>query len=287
LYNSAQIANKEKAVQKQPPGNDSPQWLDATRISDALGALRDDFHIEIFDRVTSTNTLLLDRTAAGAPSGSVIAAEWQSEGHGRAGRTWYAERGEGLTFSLLWRFECGLAGLSGLGLAVGVAVMRALDELGAAGATLKWPNDVLTKTGKLAGILVEAQNGSPDTSAAVIGIGLNLSHAQAIADKVNQPMAALADLVATLPDRNRLLALLLRALHGVLTEFAAGGFAVLRAEWERRHGSQDQPVRLTMPDGKIITGIARGVAEDGTLLLETERGVQRFYMGETSLRGGK
>lgn len=265
---------------------DPLQWLDAARIAGHLGKLRKRFHIDILDSAASSNTLLLQRAAQGAPSGSVVAAEWQSGGRGRLGRAWHSGLGGALTFSLLWRFERGLSALSGLSLAVGVAAMRALDELGINGASLKWPNDVMTQKGKLAGILIEAQGDMLGPSAVVIGIGLNLSRARAVEEKVDQPMAVLADLADAPPERNLLLAVLLRALHGVLEEFAAGGFAALRAEWERRHGLQGRPVRLLMPDGGKVPGIARGAAEDGALLLETAQGVQRFNAGEIGLRSG-
>ena len=88
------------------------------------------FAIEVLDVAASTNTLLMERAAAGAAGGSVIAAEWQTHGRGRRGRVWHATPGAALTFSLLWRFQQGAGALSGLSLAVGVAVARTLARLG-------------------------------------------------------------------------------------------------------------------------------------------------------------
>jgi BirA family biotin operon repressor/biotin-[acetyl-CoA-carboxylase] ligase len=81
-----------------------------------------------------------------------------------------------------------------------------------------------------------------------------------------------------------LLAGLLRELHAVITVFADRGFAALRSEWQNLHAHQDGPVQLLLPDGRIETGIARGVAEDGALLLETVAGITRHHSGEVSLR---
>ena len=120
-----------------------PQWLNATGIARALGEQAREFKIEILDSVSSSNTLLLQRAAQGAPGGSVLAVEWQSGGRGRMGRVWHSGLGNALTFSLLWRFEQGLSFLSGLSLAAGVALIRALRVLGITNAQLKWPNDVL------------------------------------------------------------------------------------------------------------------------------------------------
>jgi len=268
-----------------------PQWLDAARISSQLGELGKFFQIEILDSAPSSNTLLLQRAApnsanGGAPGGSVLAVEWQSGGRGRQGRVWHSGLGNALTFSLLWRFECGLSALSGLSLAAGVALMRALHVLDVQGVHLKWPNDVLGPHGKLAGILVEAQGDMLGPSAVVIGIGMNLSLPHTVARHIGQPAANLADMTTALPERNLLLAVLLRELHGVLHEFAAHGFAALRTEWESCHALHNQPVQLLLPDGSSVAGVARGVTEEGALKLETRQGMLKFNVGEISLRSG-
>lgn len=269
--------------------NNPPQWLDARRIADLMGEQGKNFRIEIFDNAVSSNTLLLQRAKldvanGGAPSASVLAVEWQSCGRGRLGRSWHSGLGNALTFSLLWRFDCGLSALSGLSLAAGVALIRALRVLGIASAQLKWPNDVLSGKRKLAGILIEAQGDMLGPSAVVIGIGLNLSLQQQVLRQIGQPITSLADMLGEMPERNHLLAVILLELDNVLREFAAHGFAVLRAEWQSYHAFQDQPVRVLLPDGSSIDGIVRGVAEDGALELETMQEIRRFNVGEVSLR---
>jgi BirA family biotin operon repressor/biotin-[acetyl-CoA-carboxylase] ligase len=267
-----------------------PQWLDAAQVSRHLAAAAADFHLEIMDSAPSSNTLLLQRAAQGAPNGSVLAVEWQSGGRGRLGRPWHSGLGNALTFSLLWRFDCGLAGLSGLSLATGVAMMRALKILGVSGARLKWPNDVLGAGGKIAGILIEAQGDMLGPSAVVIGIGMNLTLPHEVLQRIDQPVSDLSQLTAALPPRNLLLATLLRELAGVLREFADAGFAGLREEWENNHLFQNQAVQLLLPDGKKIQGIVRGVNQDGALSVEVESAaggqaeMRIFHAGEISLR---
>ncbi len=269
-----------------------PQWLDAKRITGHMGERGHNFQIEILDRAVSSNSLLLQRAKldvanGGAPGGSVLAVEWQSGGRGRLGRTWHSGLGNALTFSLLWRFDCGLSALSGLSLAAGVALIRALRVLGIASAELKWPNDVLSDKGKLAGILIEAQGDMLGPSAVVIGIGLNLSLQQQVLRQIGQPVTSLEDMLVealAVPERNHLLAVILIELDSVLREFAAHGFAALRAEWQNYHGMQGQPVQVLLPDGSSVGGIVRGVAEDGALELETMHEIRRFNVGEVSLR---
>lgn len=267
-----------------------PQWLDAAQVNAHLAGESGDFHLEILDAAPSSNTLLLQRAAQGAPHGSVLAVEWQSGGRGRLGRTWHSGLGNALTFSLLWRFDCGLSGLSGLSLATGVALIRALQALGVSGARLKWPNDVLGAGGKIAGILIEAQGDMLGPSAVVIGIGMNLTLPQQILQRIDQPVSDLSQLTAALPQRNLLLATVLHQLATVLREFSADGFAGLRAEWENYHLYQNRAVQLLLPDGKIIQGIVRGVNQDGALSAEVKSAaggyteMRIFHAGEISLR---
>ncbi|MBI5918835.1 MAG: biotin--[acetyl-CoA-carboxylase] ligase [Nitrosomonadales bacterium] len=261
-----------------------PQWLEIDKLRAELGDVACRFSVEILDGAASSNSLLTRRAAQGAPSGSVLAVEWQSAGRGRLGRTWHSGLGNALTFSLLWRFDCGLAALSGLSLAAGLAVARALERLGIADARLKWPNDVLgPDRAKLAGILIEAQGDMLGPSAVIIGIGLNLSLPEDVLRQVDQPVTCLSRMGAR-PERNRLLAVVLRELAEVLDGFAAHGFTPFRAEWERRHAAQDGEVRMLMPDGVSLPGIARGVAADGALRLETANGERQINSGEVSLR---
>ncbi len=268
-----------------------PQWLDAGQIADHLGEDFTAFHLSILDSAPSSNTLLLQQAANGAPTGTVLAVEWQSGGRGRMGRSWHSGLGNALTFSLLWRFELGLGALAGLSLAAGVAVVRALRAMGIRGARLKWPNDVLDGRGaKLAGILIEAQGDMLGPSAVVIGIGINLSLPKQVVQQIDQAAASVVDMAGEAPDRNALLAVLLRELKSLLREFSENGFDALRAEWEAYHVLQNQSVHVLLPDGRRIAGIARGITADGALQLETAdpggtaTTIQTFHAGDVSLR---
>lgn len=261
-----------------------PQWLDGASIARHLGRLRKQFHLAIIDCAPSSNTLLMQQLALGAPGGTVLAVEWQTDGRGRLGRPWYSGLGTSLTFSLLWRFDRGLAALSGLSLAVGVALIRALRAVGVDAAQLKWPNDVLDEhNAKLAGILIEAQGEMLGPSAVIIGIGLNLSLPLEMVRQIDRPATSLVDMRGIATDRNRLFAVLLLELAEVLNKFADRGFAALRTEWENHHALQDKRVRLSLPDGSRVAGIARGVTDEGALKLETDQGTQIFHAGDISL----
>jgi len=259
-------------------------WLDVAAVQSLLTGSVPTLNLALLDSATSSNSALLQRATQGAPSGTVLAVEWQTAGRGRLGRTWHAALGDSLTFSVLWRFDCGLAGLAGLSLAVGVALIRALRQLGFTEVGLKWPNDVLTEHGKLAGILIEAQGDMMGPSAVVIGIGMNVRLPEKMPTEVTQAVGSLAQLGDNLLDRNQILAKILLELSRVLNDFAGHGFEPLRAEWERYHRWQNQAVNLLMPDGKNETGKMLGVTQDGALRLATEQGERVFHSGEVSVR---
>ncbi|HXU92098.1 MAG TPA: biotin--[acetyl-CoA-carboxylase] ligase [Gallionella sp.] len=256
------------------------QRLERDEIVRLLGREAACFDIEVLAQATSSNALLLQRAASNAASGTVLAVELQTAGRGRLGRTWHSGLGNALTFSLLWRFECGLNALSGLSLAVGVAIVRALNEFGTQSVRLKWPNDVLIEQGKLAGVLIEAQGDMLGPSAVVIGIGLNCTLPARLERQIGQPAGALDEACNNMPSRNRLLATLLRELASVLQQFGEHGFASLRDEWERYHAYQHRQIQLHLPDGQLVSGIARGVSDTGELRVETAQGLRQFNSGE-------
>ncbi|HEY7986258.1 MAG TPA: bifunctional biotin--[acetyl-CoA-carboxylase] ligase/biotin operon repressor BirA [Methylophilaceae bacterium] len=257
-------------------------FLDSARITKALKSAAKNFNLELLETTASTNSDLMKRAAENAPQGTCIAVELQQAGRGRRGRTWVSSLGSGLTFSLLWRFSQGAVALGGLSLAVGVALVRALDEVGVTQLALKWPNDVLHADKKLAGTLIELQGEMLGPTAAVIGIGLNIKLPDEIKANIDQQVADLADTSA--PPRNELLAVLLQHLYDVLTEFEQQGFAMLREEWQKHHAYQGKPVQLTLPNGSAVNGIVNGIDADGALLVEVGGQVQRFSTAEISLR---
>lgn len=264
---------------------------DALHVESIAALLADDtrhrFDLCVVDSTGSTNTDLM-HDASRLPSGTVLAAEHQTAGRGRRGRTWMAPRGGSLAFSVLWKFHGTTTALSGLSLAVGVAAARALEDCGVTGIGLKWPNDLLLRQAdgwaKLGGILIELAGEPAGGVSAVIGIGLNVEIGAA-AGTIGQPVT---DLAATgcNASRNALLAAMLRQLAEVLPAFAADGFAPLADDWNQRHAWRGQAVQLMREaaGAEHVSGIALGAAADGALLVETSAGVQRIVSGDVSLR---
>ncbi len=259
--------------------------IDPARLPAFLGEAAGRFNVISLPECESTNTLLMDHAAEGAPSGTVVVTDRQTAGRGSRGRHWMASPEASLTFSVLWGFAGGLERLSGLSLAVGVAVVQALENCGASGVMLKWPNDILYGHAKLGGILVEL-HAEPESAMAVIGIGLNLRLPESIGEPsvAALPAAALEQIVGTVPERHVLFARLLVELARAFDRFAAGGFAALRDDWHVRHAWQDRPVRL-LREGRVEKeGVCAGADADGALLVRTADGLERCLSGDVSLR---
>ena len=264
--------------------DDAPTWLDAQRINAAAGDAAVKFSMRLEACCDSTSTALLRLAREGAASGSVVAAELQTRGRGRRNRVWESGLGSALTFSLLWRFDRGVGALSGLSLAVGVALSRAMARLGAPQVMLKWPNDLVTQGRKIGGTLIEVEGDALGPSAVVIGIGINVRLTPALRGRIDQPAADLVEAGIDTTDRNAVLGVILNELVSALPEFELGGFAPFRNEWEAHHAHQNRCVTLLLPDGRREEGIARGADDDGALLLAQDGATRRWLAGELSLR---
>lgn len=259
--------------------------IDATHLRALLGPAGDRFTIVALTACLSTNNSLLDKARDGsASSGTLLIADRQTAGRGRMGRQWTSSSEGSLTFSLLWHFDVPPARLTGLSLAVGLAVARGLEACGVSGIGLKWPNDILLDGGKVGGILIELENVA-ETMLAVIGIGINLQLPAGKAEEFIYPPAALAQALIPPPERHVVLAQVMLALADVLDRFAESGFAVLRDDWQSRHTWQDRPVRLLNGGVAERQGICLGADADGALLLRTAQGIERCLSGDVSLRG--
>jgi BirA family biotin operon repressor/biotin-[acetyl-CoA-carboxylase] ligase len=242
--------------------------------------------LQLLFEVDSTNTRLL--AAAPPPSGStdVCLTELQYAGRGRQGRSWIAPFGAAVALSMSWTFSDGARTLPGLSLAVGVAVWRALVRAGAEGMTLKWPNDIWFRDRKIGGVLIELRAEASGPAHVVVGVGVNVSLPPAARREIEAAggaVAAVADACAAAPSRNIIAGAILDELLSMLEQFEREGFAAFRDAWTALDALYGRASRVLLAE-QVILGTARGVDQEGALLLETGDEVQRFVSGEASLR---
>jgi BirA family biotin operon repressor/biotin-[acetyl-CoA-carboxylase] ligase len=233
--------------------------------------------LDVVPSTGSTNADLLARAAdPSSPEGQVLVAEEQTAGRGRLGRSWSSVPGASLTFSVLLRPAAVPAARRGwLTLLAGVAVASAVRSVAGVNAMLKWPNDVLAGDRKLAGILAEQ---SPDGSAVVIGTGLNVAAAPG-----EIPVSATA-LAATSLGAEGAAVSREDLLLGILDQLEHW-YAAFRADPDpERSGLLDayralcetlgRTVRVELPAGGAVTGVARDVDAEGRLLVADAAGGQ-------------
>lgn len=248
-------------------------------------------HIDIEFSISSTNTAAMQLIEQGGidsnHSGHVIFAEQQTAGRGRRGRTWVSPLGRNIYISAIWRFSAGASALSGLSLAVGVAIVKALEGLGYQGVGLKWPNDLLWQGKKLGGILLEISGDAAGPCHVVVGIGLNInmSDQSSVTDDIDQPWVDLATASQQPMDKNVIAASMLNQLMPMLATFEAVGFEPLLQDWLDRDVYLGSDIVLKIGENKL-QGKQIGVKPDGSLCLETAEGLRSFNGGEVSLCAG-
>jgi BirA family biotin operon repressor/biotin-[acetyl-CoA-carboxylase] ligase len=238
--------------------------------------------VEVVLETGSTNADLMARAAL-LERPTLLIAEHQSAGRGRAGRSWLSAAGDSLTFSLAWKFSGSPQRLLGLPLAVGVALAEALAALNVP-VQLKWPNDLLKDGSKLAGVLIETQNVPDGATWAVIGVGLNLLMPDQLEARIGRNTAS-APWLARM-ERNALMAALLDALVAAMDQFETSGFGAFRARWDALHAWRGQPVAIIDHGAIVQQGVAAGVDDSGRLLLDTGAGRVAVLAGDVSLRLG-
>jgi BirA family biotin operon repressor/biotin-[acetyl-CoA-carboxylase] ligase len=234
----------------------------------------------------STNSRLLESLPPGAGTAAVVLAEHQTGGRGRRGRGWVAPPGGAICLSVAWQYADMPADLSALSLIVGLCVVNALAGVGMPGVSLKWPNDLVTGSGKLGGILIEMRAESGGPVHVVAGIGLNVVLDEAARNAVKATGNIADDIRAhcpAVPDRNAIVAALLSRLIPALEGFPRHGLTPHLDNWHHCDALRDHEVRVENA-GEITRGVARGVDAHGALLVETPTGVRRFISGEVTVR---
>jgi len=249
----------------------------AESIWEAVSPLLAGFTVEVLTEIDSTNTELMRRARAGQVDPVLLVAERQTAGRGRLGRQWFSGNDAGVgAFPPSLMFSLGLPltpqDWSGLSLAVGLSIVESLHP----DLQLKWPNDVWWQSRKLAGILIETAS-LGDVRFAVVGVGVNISPQDGRG--LSTPPASLSELLPG-TDAPATLQRVVEPLVRAIQRFEAQGFSELRTAFQARDLLCGNTVQCS--DG--MTGIARGVDDDGALLVHTENGLKRITSAEVSVR---
>jgi BirA family biotin operon repressor/biotin-[acetyl-CoA-carboxylase] ligase len=254
----------------------SASALSVERVAAALRTERYGRSLQHLASTESTNDDARRAIETGAASGHVIVADAQTRGRGSRGREWSSPPGTDLYLSIVDRVSVALPALPPLTLAVGLGVADAVDALlGRTLAQVKWPNDVLLDGKKCAGILIEANSVGDGLDSVVIGIGLNVNRLDFPDTLTTEATSLRLQRANHEPlDRDLALAHLLDHLENWVDRFVREGAAASVRALEPRLAWLGRRARCG-----DATGVVRGVAPSGALLLESDRGVVEVIAG--------
>lgn len=240
--------------------------------------------IRVLPQTTSTNDEASRAALEGHPEGLVIFAESQSAGRGRMGRRWSSPAGRGLWFSVLLRPSLAPSECTQLTAASANALVRAIQSTTGITPEIKWPNDLLIKGKKIAGILTEMSAELEHVRSVILGIGIDATQTASEFPADLRPIATSLKLATgKTVSRADLAEAVLRELDREYARILAGQFAAVAEEWGSRCSTLGKQVTIDM-GARRVRGRAEALDENGALLLRTEHGrIERIIGGEVTL----
>jgi BirA family biotin operon repressor/biotin-[acetyl-CoA-carboxylase] ligase len=241
-----------------------PYWVRAGLRCDRLGK-----EIYYKDEVVSTQDIAFELMVEGRAHGTLVLAEHQSGGRGRGEHVWHSTPGKSLQFSLLLDLEPPDTFASVLTIAIATAVARAIQDVAGLPARIKFPNDILVRGKKVAGILLEVKDYGVPTRRAVAGVGINVNQ---LVDELPEEVRGIATtLREEVPDhepirRSRLLRYMLRELEQSLERIQRADFNALEDAWNRFSPMEGKDVTLFKGAGKFEGRILEANIREGLLV---------------------
>lgn len=231
-----------------------------------------------YGAIDSTNEEARRRALAGEPGRLWIVADEQSAGRGRRGRVWISAKGN-LHASALMIDPCPPAAAAQLGFVAGVALARAANDLGATDVGLKWPNDLMSRGAKCAGILVEGVGPGGGRAAYVVGVGVNCAHAPEGLGYATSCLTQAGQAV----DRSELFERLVERFDESLAAWRAGqAFDRVRAAWLDRALGLGERIAIQNGAGKR-EGVFEGIDAAGRLIMRSARGLESIEAADLTL----
>lgn len=236
--------------------------------------------IVIHQSVTSTNDELWQRLSDGINTAAVCLSETQTAGRGRRGDQWHSPDTGNLYLSIFWPFPAETT-LNGLSIAIGISLINTLKEHGINDLQLKWPNDILYKRQKLAGILVESRFGKQQNT--VVGIGLNFELPTTTQQQIQQATTSLQQLCTNVPCRNQLAGNIINTMIETLQHFQHHGLHDFISQWPQYDALDNQAITL-INDSERTNAIARGINEHGELRYQIADEIHTLSNSHISIR---
>ncbi|MCA9773377.1 MAG: biotin--[acetyl-CoA-carboxylase] ligase [Myxococcales bacterium] len=226
--------------------------------------------IHYFPELDSTNTRARELAREGAPDGTCVIADRQTQGRGRLGRTWISPPGVNLYLSVILRPALAPIEAPTITLATAVALADAVEAATGCTPEIKWPNDILLGRKKAAGVLTELEAEQDRVHFVIVGIGVNVGQVE-FAEDIRSFATSLRLAAGREVSRTRFAASLLDAMERRVGSLLTEGFAPIREAWSARAAYRGERVRVALGD-TTVTGVLRGIDERGQLVLEDAEG---------------
>lgn len=263
----------------------SPDLLLSQEIRHGLQTATMARRVLSYRRVRSTNEVALQIAHNGAPEGTLVVAESQTAGRGRLGRTWYSPPGVGLWVSLVLRPHMESSKVFQLAICGALAVAEALYQRTHLPVRVKWPNDVLIRGKKLAGVLTETQADGDLVQLVILGIGINVNQGvddfpEDLRDKATSVRAELGRPISRL----NLLQDVLMEFEQRYQKFQERGLTPFLERWRQLSWILNRRVKVQV-GGRKFSGLAVDIEDTGALVLEEASGKrQRLLAGDVSFQ---
>jgi BirA family biotin operon repressor/biotin-[acetyl-CoA-carboxylase] ligase len=263
----------------------SPDLLTSAEIQPLLKTKRIGRTIHHFDTLDSTNAKAYQLALDGAEDGVVVIAESQEKGRGRLGRQWVSPPSLNLYLSVILRPKIPPHQASLITLMAAVAAADAIQKVSGLPPLIKWPNDLLLRNRKVAGLLNEIHSEIDRVHFVILGVGVNLNADENTFPEEIRPIATSLKMeTGQTISRKVFLQFFLEELERWYSVFIHGDRAVILRAWKRRAHLKGRRVRVTS-FGEVLTGTAIDVDSDGALILETEAGERkRVVAGDVEYR---
>ena len=237
--------------------------------------------IEVHDVIDSTNTRAKALAAQGAPHGMLVCARSQTGGRGRFGRKFHSPQTGGIYISIILRPQLPAERAVMTTSMAAVAAAQAVEKQADVDVKIKWVNDLYAGGKKICGILCEAgmDYASGQLDYVVVGIGINTSPAE-FPEELKEIATSVGNVCGHDISKNRLIADICNGVEAMLPQLADGSFM---AENKRRSNVIGRNI-IVLRGGESFPARAIDIDEEGSLVVETESGIQTVRSGEVSVR---
>jgi BirA family transcriptional regulator, biotin operon repressor / biotin---[acetyl-CoA-carboxylase] ligase len=220
---------------------------------------------------TSTQEIAHKLANSGVKEGTIVVADEQVGGKGRLGRPWYSPIGTGIWLSMILKPKIPPQQAPQLTLLTAVAVIRGIRAVTGLQCDIKWPNDILLEGKKLVGILTEMQADPDQIHSVIIGIGINVNQLT-FPDEINEIATSLRLIKQEEINRASVIKSVMEHFEQLYELFLAEGFLPIKKMWEAHAITIGRNIIARSISGSI-QGFAKGITDDGVLLLEDDLGV--------------